>query len=210
MGILYTKEPLERYLADAASGTPTPGGGSVSALAGALATTMASMSINLTLGRPEFKEVEPLLKELSRGVEEKRKEMLHLMHQDMEAYQGVMRAYRLPKSQPEEKKQRSLAIQEALKGAMDVPLRLARCSLNLLEDVNRMADKVNPNLAGDVAVAAILAEAALKGAKVNVEVNLSSLKDDGLVNKTRAEISETSERAQSLLKEVIQKVKAHN
>lgn len=209
MGLLYTKEPLERYLADAAAGTPTPGGGSVSALAGALATTMASMSINLTLGRPEFKEAEPLLKELSKGIEEKRKEMLHLMHQDMEAYQGVMKAYRMPKSQPEEKKQRSLDIQEAMKGAMDVPLRLARCSLSLLEDISKMADKVNPNLVGDVAVAAILAEAALKGARVNVEVNLSGLKDDGLVKKTRAEISETSERAQRLLKEVMQKVRAH-
>lgn len=209
MSLFYTKEPLERYLTDAASGSPTPGGGSVSALAGALATTMASMSVNLTLGRPEFKEVEPLLKELCKGFEEKRKEMLSLMHQDMEAYQGVMKAYRMPKSQPEEKKQRSLAIQEALKGAMEVPLRLFRCSLNLLEDVNRMADKVNPNLVGDVAVAAILAEAALKGARVNIEVNLSGIKDDDLVKKTRAEISRASERAQSLLKEVMQKIKAH-
>lgn len=202
----YRKEPLEKYLQDAAAGTPTPGGGSVSAMAGALATTMASMSVNLTVGRPQFKESETLLKELAQRFERMREEFLGLMEKDMEAYEGVLRAYRLPKSEPGEKKRRSQAIQESLKWAMEVPLRLARLSLALLEDVNRMVDRINPSLAGDAAVAAVLAQAALTGGQINVKANLSGLKDEELVKKTRQEMDAMSGRSAIYLKEILQKV----
>jgi formiminotetrahydrofolate cyclodeaminase len=203
---LYTKEPLEKYLEDAAAGTPTPGGGSVSALAGALATTMANMTANMTIGRPEFKEVEATLKTMNQDVQRMRKEFLGLMHEDMTAYQSVLDAYRLPKSTPEEKGRRAQAIQTALKGAMDVPLRTARLSLNLLEHAHKMVDISNPNLLGDVAVASVLANAALLGGKINVEVNLSLIKDEGLVEKTRQEILQAHKKGQTLLEEVMKKV----
>ncbi|OHB94137.1 MAG: hypothetical protein A3E19_07405 [Planctomycetes bacterium RIFCSPHIGHO2_12_FULL_52_36] len=204
--ILYTKEPLERYLEDAAAGTPTPGGGSVSALVGALATTMANMTANMTIGRAEFKETEATLKEMDQDIRRMRKEFLGLMHRDMEVYQAVLDAYRLPKSTPEEKDARSQAIQSALKGAMEVPLQTARLSLNLLEHAHKMVDISNPNLLGDVVVASVLANAALLGGKVNVEVNLALIKDADLVKKTRQEVLQAAKRSQTLLEEVMKKV----
>ena len=204
--ILYTKEPLERYLEDAAAGTPTPGGGSVSALVGALATTMANMTANMTIGRPEFKETEATLKEMNQDIQRMRKEFLGLMHRDMEVYQAVLDAYRLPKSTPEEKDARSQAIQSALKGAMEVPLQTARLSLNLLEHAHKMVDMSNPNLLGDVVVASVLANAALLGGKVNVEVNLALIRDENLVKKTRQEVLQAAKRSQTLLEEVMKKV----
>ncbi|MFQ5863331.1 MAG: cyclodeaminase/cyclohydrolase family protein [Candidatus Brocadiales bacterium] len=200
---MYCKEPLERYLNDAAAGTPTPGGGSVSALAGALATTMASMSINMTVGRPKFQAVEDLLRDKGNRFEKARTKLLELMHKDMEAYQGVLDAYKLPKASPDEKKRRTEAIQNALKGAMEVPLRLLRCSLATLEDLAKIVDTINPNLIGDIAVAAVLAQAALQGGMINVKANLAYIKDEELNKTTRAEVTQAVDRAEVLLKDIM-------
>lgn len=203
---MYCKEPLERYLNDAAAGTPTPGGGSVSALAGALGTAMASMSVNMTVGRPKFQEVEGLLKDKGKKFEQARTELLELMHKDMEAYQRVLDAYKLPKTEPDEKKKRTEAIQNALKGAMDVPLRLLRRSLAMQEDLAQIVDKVNPNLIGDIAVAAVLAQAGLQGGRINVQANLVYIKDEDLNKTTRAEVTRAVERSEALFKEIMNKV----
>lgn len=205
---MYCKEPLEKYLNDAASGNPTPGGGSVSALAGALGSTMANMSINMTVGREKFKEVEDLLQIKGKQFEQARTELLELVHKDMEAYQAVMDSYKLPKSNDEEKKRRTDALQVAMKGAMDVPLRLLRRSLAMLEDLAKIVDKVNPNLIGDIAVAAVLSQAALRGGRINVLANLLYIKDEGLNNTTRAELGQSVDRADALFNEIMGKVEA--
>ncbi|MEE9488487.1 MAG: cyclodeaminase/cyclohydrolase family protein [Candidatus Brocadiales bacterium] len=205
---MYCKEPLEKYLNDAASGNPTPGGGSVSALAGALGSTMANMSINMTVGREKFKEVEDLLQIKGKQFEQARTELLELVHKDMEAYQAVMDSYKLPKSNDEEKKKRADALQVAMKGAMDVPLRLLRRSLAMLEDLAKIVDKVNPNLIGDIAVATVLSQAALRGGKINVLANLLYIKDEGLNNTTRAELGQSVDRADALFNEIMGKVEA--
>ncbi|MHC4276729.1 MAG: cyclodeaminase/cyclohydrolase family protein [Planctomycetota bacterium] len=205
---MYCKEPLEKYLNDAASGNPTPGGGSVSALAGALGTTMANMSINMTVGREKFKEVEDLLQIKGKQFEQARTELLELVHKDMEAYQAVMDSYKLPKSNDEEKKKRTDALQVAMKGAMDVPLRLLRRSLAMLEDLAKIVDKVNPNLTGDIAVAAVLSQAALRGGKINVLANLVYIKDEELNSTTRAELGQSVDRADALFNEIMGKVEA--
>ncbi|HHT9134488.1 MAG TPA: cyclodeaminase/cyclohydrolase family protein [Candidatus Avalokitesvara rifleensis] len=203
---MYCKEPLEKYLNDAAAGTPTPGGGSVSALVSALGTTMASMSVNMTVGRPKFEEVEALLKDKGKKFEQARIEFLELMHKDMEVYQGVLDAYKLPKVKPDEKERRTEAIQNALKGAMGVPLRLLRRSLAVLEDLAQIVDKVNPNLIGDIAVAAVLAQAGLRGGWINVHANLVYIKDEGLNKKTRTEVDHAVKRAEALFKDIMAKV----
>ncbi|MGR3296425.1 MAG: cyclodeaminase/cyclohydrolase family protein [Candidatus Bathyanammoxibius sp.] len=205
---MYCKEPLEKYLNDAASGNPTPGGGSVSALAGALGSTMANMSINMTVGREKFKEVEDLLQTKGKQFEQARTELLELVHKDMEAYQAVMDSYKLPKSNDEEKKRRTDALQVAMKGAMDVPLRLLKRSLAMLEDLAKIVDKVNPNLIGDIAVAAVLSQAALRGGRINVQANLLYIKDEGLNNTTRAELGQSVDRADALFNEIMGKVEA--
>ncbi|HHT9124981.1 MAG TPA: cyclodeaminase/cyclohydrolase family protein [Candidatus Brocadiia bacterium] len=203
---LYRKEPLEKYLADAATGNPTPGGGSVSALVGALGTTMAEMSANFTIGREKFKGVEPQAKQILGVCTKGREDLVTLMQKDTEAYSGVLKAYGMPKSTPEEKAARTQAIQRALTYAMEIPLLTVRCSLKMLEAVQELVNIANPNLIGDVGAAAIFTEAALRGARINVEANLTGLKDESLVSNIRKEIALAGEKATTILQEITQKV----
>ena len=100
---MYRNEPLEKYLRDAASGTPTPGGGSVAALVGALATTMASMSANFTVGKEKFKQYDTQLKKILEEFEKSRETLLSLMEEDIEVYGEISNAYGLP-NRPKRKK----------------------------------------------------------------------------------------------------------
>lgn len=205
---LYRNEPLEKYITDAASGNATPGGGSVSALVGALGTTMSEMSANFTIGREKFKDVEPQAKQILDVCAKGREDLLMLMQKDTEAYGGVLNAYGKPKSTPEEKAARREAIQQALTRAMEIPLVTVRCCLKMLEATRELVDIANPNLISDVGAAAIFAEAALRGARLNVDTNLASLKDEALVSNIRKEVALAGEKAETLLQETLQKVTA--
>ena len=88
----YRKEPLSRYLDDAAAAQPTPGGGSVAAMAAALASTMASMAANFTAGKEKFKAVEPEIRKALERLADQRRDLLDLAHRDMAAYEGIMAA----------------------------------------------------------------------------------------------------------------------
>lgn len=203
---LYRNEPLEKYITDAASGSPTPGGGSVSALVGALGAAMAEMSANFTIGREKFKNVEPQAKQLLEICTNGREDLLLLMQKDTDAYTSVLKAYGMLKSTQEEKAARTQAIQHTLTGAMEVPLVTARCCLKMLEAVHELVNIANPNLIGDVGAAAIFTEAALRGARINVEANLAGLKDEALVSNIRKEIALAGEKAKVLLQEIMQEV----
>ena len=107
------------------------------------------------------------------------------MDEDTKAYASVSAAYAMPKETAEQAAARSAAIQKALVVAMDAPLRVVRTCREALTPVARLAEIANPNLISDVGVAAILAEAALRAAKLNVEINLQSLEDKALASATR-------------------------
>ncbi len=203
----YISRPLQEYLDEAASNRPTPGGGSVSSLAAALGSTMASMAANFTVGRKKFSEVEPQVKELLARLDEARAKLLDAMQLDTEAYAAVGAAYSGPKTTDEEKAARREAIQKALKGAMEPPLASVRASLEALRATRGLLDVANPNLITDVGVAAVLLEAAARGAYLNVAINLKSIKDADLVEKTRAEAVSALEEAKRLEGEVASGVK---
>jgi formiminotetrahydrofolate cyclodeaminase len=205
---MYRDGSIRKYLDDAAAGIPAPGGGSVSAFAGALATTMGSMAANFTVGRKKFLDVEPRVKNILARLDRLRETLLELMDQDVEAYGVVSGAYGMPKETAAEKATRTAKIQEALVVAMDVPLRTVRASIDVLRELAELVDVANPNLISDVGVSAILAEAALRGAKLNVEINLVSLKDDALAKKTAAEVECAEEEAARTLCEILAKVGA--
>ncbi|MCK4326226.1 cyclodeaminase/cyclohydrolase family protein, partial [bacterium] len=122
-------------------------------------------------------------------------------------YGKVSTAYRMPKSTDEEKAKRSRAIQEACKEALGVPLEATKCCHEILKLSQRLADIGNVNLVSDVGVAAVLAEAALHGAALNVEINLANIKDDNFVGE-KGEILEPLLREGPVIKdEVLSKVK---
>ena len=203
---MYLDGTIRTYLEDASSGDPTPGGGSVAALAGALGLSMACMAANFTVGKKKYKDVEPEVKTLLGKCAAARDDLANLMDLDTQAYGAVSQAYGMPKDTPEQKKARAAAIQQGLKAAMSVPLQAVRVCRDALEDVRRLVDIANPNLITDVGVAAILAEAALRAAKLNVEINLKFLKDEELVSKTREEIDAASKVAKRLSEETLAKV----
>jgi formiminotetrahydrofolate cyclodeaminase len=197
----HLRAPLENYLAAAASGEPTPGGGSVSALAGALGASMAAMAANFTVGKKQFAAVEPEARELLGKVEDLRKKLQELAQKDTEAYGAVSAAFKLPKKSPEEKAARTAAVASACRGAMAVPLESLRACRESLVATRRLAEIANPNLISDVGVAALLLEAAAGGSALNVAVNLPSIGDPQLAAAVQAELNATLADCARLSKE---------
>ena len=203
---MYIDGSIREYIDDASSNKPAPGGGSVAALAGAAGLSMACMAANFTVGKKKYRDVERRVNEFLGKCAAERDELLGLMDADVQAYSKVSAAYGLPKGTPEEKKARTKAIQEALKVAMDAPLRAVRACREALRHVAELVDVANSNLISDVGVAAILTEAALRCAKINVEINLSFLKDEALVAATRQEIEDAAAEAGALARATVAKV----
>jgi len=159
------------------SGTPTPGGGSASALAGSLAASLGAMVCDLTLGKPKYEAVRADLERAREALEGLRKDLLALVDRDAEAYDQVAAAMKLPKGTPEEKGKRQEALGRANLFATEIPLKTAESSLAVLTQVKGVAEKGNTSALSDVGVAAHLAHAGLVGAALNVRINLPGIPD---------------------------------
>lgn len=176
------QEAVGTFLDQLASSAPTPGGGSVAALCGALSAALSSMVANLTLGREKYKDVEPAIREALEQSEGLRAEFTQLIADDIAAYSTLSAAYRLPKATPDEQAERSAQIQGALQGAAEAPLRIAEQARQALDLCRTLAEIGNTNVISDVGVAAITAHAALESAELNVLINLRVLKDQALAD----------------------------
>ena len=184
---------LARFLDEAASGRPTPGGGAVAALAAALAASMAEMTLNFTVGRARFAAAEGRARALLADAAAMRRRLLELVEADMKAYGAVSAAQKLPKASAEEKATRAAAIREATRTALAPPLETVRIARRLAPLVEEVFAIGNPNLCGDTAGAAALLPAAARAAAVNVWANLSSL-DGAEASAVGAEVAECLER----------------
>jgi len=169
---------VDQWLSDLASDAPTPGGGGASALTAAASAALICMVCNLSIGRPRYAEHEQLLTGVLRQATERRELALSLARADADAFHTVLAAYKLPRGSEDERRDRAQAIQAALAGAAEVPLRVAAVAADLIRLAGDISGRSNPNVLSDVAVAAVLARAALDSAVVNVEVNLAGL-DEG-------------------------------
>ena len=166
-----------------ASDAPAPGGGSAAAVTSAVGTGLVHMVTQLTLGRKKYAEHDALMRELADQAIDVKKELLKCIDADTEAYNEVSSAYGLPKATDEEKAARSHAIQAALQTATCTPFKTMELSLDALRLAHRAMGKSNSNAASDLGVAALNLLAGVKGAWLNVEINLSSIKDEGFVKK---------------------------
>ena len=184
-----TKLTVQDFVEQLASASPTPGGGSASALAGAMAAAMVEMAANLTIGREKFRDVEEEMKVILGRAGELRDMMLAAVDEDTDAYGEVGAAYKLPKDSDAEKAARTAAIQEALKGATEVPLRVAKAAMETYQLAQIAMEKANPNVASDARVALLLAEAAREGARANVDINLGMIKDEDFLARMRDELT---------------------
>jgi formiminotetrahydrofolate cyclodeaminase len=200
---IYRDHPLQTYLDDAASGKPAPGGGSVSACAGALGAALVSMVCNLTLGKEKFAAVEAPARELVAKADAARVRLEQLLQDDTTAYNGVIEGYRMPKETDEQQAARGAHIQAALKVAANVPLDICRVAIEVCRLAKTAAEIGNPAAVTDAGIGAILGEAAVVGAALNVKINLGSIKDDAYVRSAAAEIATIETEAAALRGEVL-------
>ncbi len=204
----YTEGPIKKYLDDAASNLPAPGGGSVAAFVGALGASMSAMVANFTIGKKKYADVEEEIRGLLERVETQRKNLTALVDADVSAYGGVSKAYGMPKSNDEEKEARSAAIKEACREALAVPMDVARSCGKIAEAAERLVDIGNKNLITDVGVSALSADAACKAAALNVEINLSAIRNEDFSKEIRSELDPLLEKVESAAKSVMEKVKS--
>ena len=166
---------LDTLLDQLASSDPVPGGGSAAALAGAMGAALVGMVAELTIGRPEYAEHEVTITGLRAEAHARRDLLLDLAEEDATAYASVVRARRMPKESPAELEARAAALRTAMIDAARVPLRTATVAAEVLELAERIAPIGNRNAVSDAGVAAQLAAAALRGALLNVRINLPYL-----------------------------------
>lgn len=193
---------LGSFLDELASASPAPGGGSAAALAGALGAALVAMVCRLTIGRKSYQDVSAELEAILPRAEERRQELIQLMDADAEAYQRVIAAYKLPKENDADKASRAVVIQEALKVAAQVPLQIARACADVLTMSATVAGKGNKNAASDAGAGALLAEAGLRAAIMNVEINLGLIEDASFVQETRSQLQplrQAGERRQQIV-----------
>lgn len=181
---------ISEFLEETASSSPAPGGGSVSALAGALGGALASMVGNLSMGKDQDTAVDKWAREKIFEAQEKMNILKDGIDKDTDAFNEVMKAFKMPKNTDEEKKLRSSAIQEGMKGAANFPYKTAEICLAVMELALEMLKRGNPNAASDAAVAGLMGYAGLNGAIYNVKINLGSIKDGEYVKEMNRKVEE--------------------
>lgn len=186
------------FLTALASSAPAPGGGGGAAMAGALAAALASMVANLTIGKEKFAQQEPEVKALLEEAEEVRQRLLGLVEDDAAVFNSFMSCYKLPKATEEEKAARANAIRSAAKQAAEVPLAIARASYKVLTLADRLVRIGNPGVITDGACSALLARAALRCAEYNVRINLGLTKDEAYNQSVQAELNNLLKTAEEL------------
>jgi methenyltetrahydrofolate cyclohydrolase len=183
-----TELPVNELLESFGAPTATPGGGSASALAGAVGVSLLVMVASMPKTRNGTDADRAALDGVLRPLRHNRDRLAELVDRDSEAYDLVMHAYRLPKSSDEEKHARSNAIQAALRGATEVPLDVMRACHAASREGLAVARAGNPSAASDVRVSYELLSAALAGAAANARTNLSSVHDTGFTTGAEAEV----------------------
>jgi glutamate formiminotransferase/formiminotetrahydrofolate cyclodeaminase len=170
-------ESVSGFIASVASSSPTPGGGSVAAHVGALGAALAQMVAGLTAGRKKYVAVDAEMRELGLKAAGLVNTLSALVARDAESYGAVSTAYKLPSEPAEALEKRKAAITAALLGASEVPLETARACSEVAKLAAICATRGNTNAVSDAGVAALLADAACRGAVYNVRINVSSLDD---------------------------------
>jgi methenyltetrahydrofolate cyclohydrolase len=185
-----------------AEGTPSPGGGSVSAYCGVLAASLGQMVCNLTIGKKKYAESEARLLIIKPDLERLSARLRELITEDAASFEAVLGAYRLPKETDEQRVARTETIQRALKNAVEVPLQTAELSLEVLMLLREIAEIGNSNALSDVAVGAQLAQTAVRGASYNIAVNLDSISNPEFVSTTRRKMDELIDQSRTMTDQV--------
>ena len=205
---MLTDLTVKDFLNKVAGSDPVPGGGSIAALNGALASALAAMVANLTIGKKKYTEVQEDMQAIAQEAERLMGDFTADIDRDSDAYDRVFACFKMPKETDEEKAARSAAIQEATKYAAQVPLEVARRACALMPLIADVALKGNQNAVTDACVAMMSARNAVLAAVLNVRINLSSLKDTELAARLQAEADGLEQQACQQEQALLNKVKA--
>jgi glutamate formiminotransferase len=164
---------LRAFVDRVASAEPVPGGGSVSALSGALGAALGQMAIRLTKDKKNFVSHSDRYLDALDRLAPYRSALLELIDADAEAFDGVMVAYKIPKDSPE----RDPAIQQALVRATEIPSRTANYAAEALKVLEDLRSIIHPNVTSDLQVALTMLRSAVRGAVANMRINLADVKD---------------------------------
>ncbi len=203
---MLVDEKVRDFIRSVASSSPTPGGGSVAALCGALSGSLTAMVCNLTIGRDKYDDVRP---EMERALEDSSKlveRLTELVDEDAQAYASVVTALRLPKGTDEEKGKRLEAMQNGLRRAIAVPVEVMELSLEAIRLAYLVVRKGNEGALSDSGSGAMLAFAALHAASMNVKINLNQIQDQEFKDEVAEKLGEMEEEAELLRSEVLTEV----
>ena len=183
-----------------ASDAPAPGGGSVSALFGALSAALTGMVAGLTVGKKKYVEVDAEMREIATAAEALKKELVEEIDRDSDSFNEFMAAMALPKDTDEQKAARKAAMQEGLKSAAKVPCHVAETAARIFPLAK--VERGNTNAVTDGLVAAMAARTAVIGAGLNVKINLSSIEDEDFVAEYSARVAALEEQAIAAEREI--------
>jgi len=208
-----TKKSIQKYLEELSSNSPTPGGGNVAALCGALSASLGVMVCNLTIGKKKYLDVEADMNQLKEKLNVYTERFITLAKNDNEAFERVMDAFKLPKETDEQKKLRSGAIEKSTLEAASVPAEVIANCRELLPFLEVISSKGNQNSLSDAGVAIAVTSAASEGAFLNVLINYSALnkkqKASELLNRAETLNAEIKEETQFLLSEIKNKIRGN-
>lgn len=190
------------FLNQLAAGTATPGGGSAAAYSGAMGASLVEMVARLTTGKQKFKGLEPRMGEIIDQASALRESLEKAVDDDAEAYQLVMKAYKLARGTDEERTRRQSAIEQAIRKAVEVPMLVAQLSSQTMELALELARQGNQNAISDTGTAGAVSQAAVLSAGMNVRINALSTADQGQAENWIVQIEAIAQRAQEISEQI--------
>jgi glutamate formiminotransferase/formiminotetrahydrofolate cyclodeaminase len=202
------KMNVREFCNETLSDSPAPGGGSAAALMGALGASLGGMVANLSAGKRGWDNKLEYFSDWAVKAQQLKDELLSLVDEDTNAFNKVMDAFALPRNSAEEKAERAAAIEEATKHAAEVPLKVMETAAKSYELLSEMAENGNPASVSDVGVGALATRACIKGAAVNVRINLGQLKDEKFKIHLQERVQKVSAGSEMQFKKINQVVES--
>jgi glutamate formiminotransferase/formiminotetrahydrofolate cyclodeaminase len=199
---------LRAFADETASESPAPGGGSISAYVGSLGAALGTMVANLSAGKRGWEGKISLFSDFAAQGQHAKDTLLILVDEDTNAFNKIMNAFGLPKSNDEEKKARTQAIEDATKYACDIPYKIMETAYSILPMLSAMVDQGNPNSITDAGVGVLCVKTAVRGAYFNVLVNAQGLKDRAFAEDIKSRAKQILDKNHAEADALIAKVEA--
>lgn len=197
------KMNLAAFADETASESPAPGGGSISAYSGSLGISLATMVANLSASKKGWEEQWENFSKWAEKGQKLKDQLLYMVDEDTNAFNGIMQAFGLPKVTDAEKTARKKAIQDATKVAIEIPLKVMHLSYDSMEIIKTMAETGNPNSVSDAGVGALCARTAVLGAGLNVRINAVGFEDKTYIEGVLKKASELEQKAVAAESEIL-------